>query len=154
MYYMKISKYFSLIFLIILPFIHLPVHATEGRKGEIESEAQRASVKFYTNKDDGRLWLRIKPNSDHYRELMVTLPDGKKLVLVLGDIFISPPLKNFSSRVEFNFPDHELIGKFWKDDEEQTVKIFKQRGIYTFYFAENIETEPENTWHEYVKVKY
>lgn len=149
MRHLKITRYYLVIFLVSFMFSPLSINAAGAE--EDQPEFQRASVRLYTNEGDGTLWVQIKPNSDHYRELMVYLPDGTGVTLVLDDLFVSPPLKNFSSRLEFNFPARELIGKYWDNGSGHTTDIFGQDGVYTFYFAENIETEPENTWHEYIK---
>lgn len=93
----------------------MPLSGDAINARKVKSEPQRASVNLYMNDADHTLWIRIKPNSKHYRELMVYRPDGTSVILVLDDIFISPPLKDFSSQLEFDFPAHKLIGQYWDE---------------------------------------
>lgn len=120
----------------------------------VASEVERASVTFYNNKSDGKLWVHIRNPDSEYRELIVYLPDGKPIYLVLYGLDVIPQLENFSQRIDFKVPNEDLIGMYFDDGNPIPTRVFNQEGTYTFYFAENVETEPENTLHDYIKVVY
>jgi len=118
------------------------------------SKAERASVSFYNNESDGKLWVHIRNPDSEYRELIVYLPDKKIIYLVSWGQIIIPQLENFSQKIDFKMPIEDLTGIYFDDGNPISTRVFSQKGTYSFYFAGNVETEPENTAHDYIEVIY
>lgn len=62
--------------------------------------------------------------------------------------------KDFSLRSSFTFNAEDLQGIEFKNGKEVISKVFVEKGDYLFYFADNIETEPENTFSLSYSIKY
>jgi len=120
----------------------------------VVSKAERASVTFYNNESNGKLWIHIRNPNDYYRELIVYLPDKRIIYLVSGGHVIIPQLESFNQRIDFKMPIEDLIGMYFDDGTPIPTRVFDQKGTYTFYFAGNVETEPENTSHDYIEIIY
>lgn len=63
------------------------------------------------------------------------------------------------SETEFRAADRllldtgSLVGAVWRDGKKVEELVFTLGGEYMVYMAENLETEPENTFHFMAKVK-
>lgn len=120
----------------------------------VVAKAERASVTLYDHKSDDKLWVHIRKPNVYYHELLVYLPDGEPVYLVLFGYTINSQLENFARRYDFKMPIEDLMSLHIHDGKKTMSKLFDQEGIYTFYFAGNVETEPQNTEHDYIKVTY
>jgi|GEM_PF-6542513 len=135
---------------LMLPAICLVLFAFPA----VASEADKTSVTLYDNEGDGALWVHIRKPYDDYHELIVYLPDGKSVYLVSYGQDIIPQLANFAHQFDFRMPVNDLIGIYYDKGVAVKTRVFNQKGNYSFYFAGNVETEPENTVHDYIKVTY
>ena len=90
---------------------------------------------------------------DHPRDLSVVTPNKSFFYLIetedgysaFGDTDISSPLR---------FQVNELKGRIYRDGPAVIEPVFREQGTYQFYFAENMETEPENTAHFFLELNY
>lgn len=62
--------------------------------------------------------------------------------------------KGYPSKKNIKFNINEIYGYKYVDGKKKISKVFKQNGKYEFYFAENLETESENTYHISYTVNY
>lgn len=62
-----------------------------------------------------------------------------------------PSLKG-SSVIEFRADG--LVGTIWVNGEPEVIPVFAAAGEYLFYFSDNLETEPENSFTLQVLVTY
>jgi len=138
MRHLKITRYHLVIFLVIFMFSPLSVNAAE----EAQPELQRASVRLYTNGSDGKTWVHIyKP--DIYESLIVDLPDGNGAHIFIFNPFrkfVSPPLTNFLTENEFDFPIEQLTGRIFRDARresgEKPEKYLSKRAPIDLNFPE------------------
>jgi|GEM_PF-1923176 len=75
--------------------------------------------------------------------LAVRTPDG--FHLILADHGFATVVPNYWSAHSVSLPARDLIGFDYNEDGPYIRPVFEVSGIYEFYFAENLETEPENT---------
>lgn len=75
--------------------------------------------------------------------LAVRTPDG--FHLILADRGIATVVPNYWFTHSVSLLARDLIGFDYNEDGPYVRPVFKVPGIYEFYFAENLETEPENT---------
>jgi len=54
-------------------------------------------------------------------------------------------IEDFARISSFEFVPRELLGATWNDGATSLQPVFNRPGRYLFYFASNLETEPENT---------
>jgi len=62
--------------------------------------------------------------------------------------------KNFMKNKSIEFEIPNLMGITWKKGKKIKEKVFIDSGEYIIYFANNLETEPENTFNFSEKVIY
>ncbi|TGL02175.1 hypothetical protein EHQ43_17605 [Leptospira bouyouniensis] len=74
-------------------------------------------------------------------ETAIIRPDGE---VVYTDIFFKkvgyPSIKNLKLKV------NDIYGFVYINGNETRTKVFKMKGKYKFYFADNLETETNNTY--------
>lgn len=63
-------------------------------------------------------------------------------------------IPGFSRLSRFEFVPKDLLGATWDNGSRSLRRVFDQPGRYLFYFASNLETEPENTDAIYFVVEY
>jgi hypothetical protein len=84
-----------------------------------------------------KLSITVK-SENPFRELAVFTPSGESNFLVLDD-YVSPQFKGYPRKDYFQLTPTTLKGS--------KGMVFQESGRYTFYFADNAETERENaTW--------
>jgi hypothetical protein len=81
----------------------------------------------------------------HPTGFAVRRPDGSWVDLA-GDGVVYTSLENFSALAKFVFLPEVLIGTEWIDGRPTERRVFLGAGRYIFYFANNLDTEPENTY--------
>jgi len=79
-------------------------------------------------------------------------PKGFAIETPSGDwIYIVDPsshysfFPDFANNSSFTFSEDMLQGVRFFDGKQAVAKVFDKPGEYEFYFADNLETEPENT---------
>jgi hypothetical protein len=91
--------------------------------------------------------------------LKITLPDKRPSSLAIqspqGEWFIIQdisesiqfmPQSRFNSINVMHFQLDETMGIVWRGGISSKEHVFKDDGAYLIYFADNLETEPENTF--------
>ena len=90
--------------------------------------------------------LSITLKSDNpFRELAVFTPSGESNFLVIDD-YVSPQFEGYPRKNNFTLTPATLKGS--------KGMVFRESGRYTFYFADNAETERENAKWSSVTVDY
>lgn len=91
--------------------------------------------------------LLIQLPSEKPECLSIQTPGGEWFVLQDKDAAIEiMPQAVFDATDKFSFNIRDLKGTTWRESEKVTEIIFKDSGRYRIYFADNLETEPENTY--------
>ncbi len=62
--------------------------------------------------------------------------------------------EDFARLTQLELPTAELHALRWVEGRAETTKVFTQTGEYLIYMADNLETEPENTFHFMTTVYY
>lgn len=81
----------------------------------------------------------IIPN-DPPSELSIITPNNE--MIYVEEFFRK---KGYPSKKNIKFNSSEVYGYKYIDGQQKLTKVFKQTGKYKFYFADNLETETENT---------
>lgn len=113
-----------------------------------QSDSQAGSRVFHIDKEAlDKGMLRIHLPKPHPKCLSIRSPEGEWYVLQDSSESIEVmPQVDFDSTTEMEFNIAELKGVSWKESEKVTERIFTISGNYLIYFADNLETEPENTY--------
>ena len=64
------------------------------------------------------------------------------------------PQARFDQIETMEFEVETLKGVTWRDSARVTERVFTTPGDYLVYFADNLETEPENTFSFQASVRY
>jgi hypothetical protein len=81
----------------------------------------------------------------HPNHVLAYRPDGEIVWLQTGPEYIHKQLPNFSELKTWIITS-ESKGTVWVNGKATIQPIIKGKGRYHLYIAENIETEPENTY--------
>ncbi len=110
-------------------------HTLEQKLFHIESDALKKGI------------LHIHLPVSHPKCLAIRSPEGEWYVLQNSDESIKVMSQvDFDSTTEMKFNIAELKGVTWRESEKVAERIFTISGNYLIYFADNLETEPENTY--------
>ena len=90
----------------------------------------------------------LKFPQKHPKNLSIQSPNGTWYSIHNTDneISIISPEK-YSHANELDLKTGELEGITWKNGIKMKQIVFKEHGKYLIYMADNMETEPENTFH-------
>lgn len=91
--------------------------------------------------------LRIFLPEKTPKSLAIKTPDGEWFVLQDSEESIEiMPQARFESVKIMEFQIEKLKGVTWRESKRITELVFKASGNYLVFFADNLETEPENTY--------
>ena len=101
--------------------------------------------------------ITVKIPRPHPKGWAVKTPDGRWVYLqdpsenpqTLSNLFKQ---EIFDSKVELMFRVRQLKGTVWKNGKPKVVQVFVKPGTYLLYFADNLGTEPDNTFFVQLKV--
>ena len=96
--------------------------------------------------DNDTKTVTIKMSTPHPNHALIYQPDGTVVWLQSGPEYIHPQLKDFSHVAVYEITQ-ESVGTVWNDGGAAIEKVISGSGRYHFYVADNIETEPENTYY-------
>ncbi len=100
--------------------------------------------------DDNRLsegFLHMTLPERHPANLSIQSPNGIWFVLQDSESGITLlPQKTFDASRVLEFKLNDIVGVTWTDSVKSTEMVFVESGRYLIYFADNLETEPENTY--------
>ncbi len=81
------------------------------------------------------------------KNLAIQTPNGEWFVLQEAEESIEiMPQAHFETVEVMEFQIENLKGVTWRESKRVTELIFKTPGTYLVYFADNLETEPSNTF--------
>jgi len=91
----------------------------------------------------------------HPRKLSIRTPSGGWYSIHDSDegVFILP-LKKYIKSTELKLNPLILQGITWVNGKKIKEKVFQKQGEYLVYMANNLETEPENTFHLMTIIKF
>lgn len=105
---------------------------------------------MYSSVDEAALSngiLRIFLPEEVPKKLAIQTPKGEWFILQEAEEAIEiMPQARFESVNIMEFKIDKLIGTTWRESRRVTELVFKYPGNYLVYFADNLETEPENTF--------
>ena len=91
--------------------------------------------------------------AEHPAQLAVMNPAGD-WIYVVDPYYHITYFKDFKSSTVFPFHVNELQGVAFQDGKPVRTLVFVQSGKYLVYVADNLETEPENTFSWSIEVEY
>ena len=89
--------------------------------------------------------VTVSLSKKHPKGFAIKTPSGDWIYIV-GPSFHYSFFPDFDSNSSFTFPEDTLQGIHFVDGKQAIAKVFDKVGEYEFYFADNLETEPENTF--------
>ena len=81
----------------------------------------------------------------HPKHALVYRPDGSTVWLQTSTDFVHEQISDFGNLSKWQITS-STVGTVWIDGKATTQKVIKGKGVYHLYIAENLETEPENTY--------
>ena len=92
--------------------------------------------------------LKINLPEEHPKKLSIKTPEGNWLIVHSAEenIFLVTE-QAFKSAEYLEISTKTTKGLIWKNGQPETAIVFNQPGEYMVYLADNLETEPENTFH-------
>lgn len=130
---------------LILLFIPLIYSCSSDNSSEKKTRTDKA---FYIEKSLVKKGLlRIHVPEKRPKNLAIQDPNGAWFVLQDSDDKIETmPQEEFDSINIMEFETDKLKGVTWINANKVNKLIFTSQGKYLIYFADNLETEPENTF--------
>lgn len=103
---------------------------------------------FYVNEKliaKGELLITLP--KERPENFAIQTPKGEWFVLQdSSDSIEIMPQSRFNSIKTMQFEVSTLMGAVWRDGVKSKEYVFQYSGTYLIYFANNLETEPENTF--------
>ncbi len=91
--------------------------------------------------------LQINLPKNRPKNMSIMSPSGNWFIIQSKEDSIETiPHENFSKSKAIEFSIPELKGAIWKKGKRLIKNVFVEKGEYLIYFANNLETEPENTF--------
>ena len=88
----------------------------------------------------------IEMSHPHPGEAVVRRPTGETVWLQSETEFVAEQGQNLPAATRIMLrPDS--LGTVWVDGKAEVQRVVSGAGEYKFYAAENVETEPDNTYH-------
>ena len=113
-------------------------------------EADQGALKCFPRVFSSNSEITLKLPQKHPRNLAVEDPAGN-FYYVMGDGGLVK-YNDFVSGREIKLKVNDVKGILWVDGKAEVRNVFEMPGEYTLYMADNLETEPENTFFMEVKV--
>ena len=83
--------------------------------------------------------------------IAVITPNREFYTLYDPEFYSNPLFENVSKKQKISFNISKLQGQIWIDGKPYIKPIFNTNGTYEFYFADNLETERDNThWYSLI----
>ncbi len=122
------------------------MHNTEVKTSALQAYPANVSI-------GGNIHLKFPQN--HPKNLAIRNPSGTWYSIQNNDdnIFLISNEK-YNAATELFLKTQVLEGIAWINGKRVKEKVFQDVGEYLIYMANNLETEPENTFHFMAKVKF
>lgn len=99
--------------------------------------------------------LKISLPEKHPKNLAIKTPANEWYYLQDPTIPVQTiPQKTFESVSYLELDAINLEGVTWRDGKKIKERVFKENGKYLIYFADNLETEPDNTFSMGISVNF
>ena len=93
----------------------------------------------------GKSTIIVTMKTPHPNHALVYRPDGEVVWLQTSPEYIHIQIPNFSGRKIWKISS-DSKGTVWVNGKATVQPILKGRGKYHLYIADNVETEPDNTY--------
>jgi hypothetical protein len=153
---MKAKKIFVTCFCILFFACGSKVESIGGAENEnIEDSVAKTEVSPGVIFESSVLSIQFPSGVKHPSNFAIRNPEGKAIFLVFDDAnYQYIPKDRFINETKFEFLVSEMKGVIWSEGKEMIVRVFDVEGEYELWFADNRETEPENTFFIMRKVLY
>ncbi len=81
----------------------------------------------------------------HPEHALVHRPDGITVWLQTSTDYVHKQISDFGNLSKWQITS-STVGTVWIDGKASVQKVINGKGTYHLYIAENLETEPENTY--------
>ncbi len=99
--------------------------------------------------------LKISLPEKHPKYFAIKTPNNEWYYIQDSTIPIhTVPQNEFESASNLEFDVKHLEGVTWRNGIKVNERVFKDSGKYLIYFADNLETEPENTFSMGISVSF
>lgn len=133
------TNYLVLIIVVVLSSCSLSTSQNYNPRKSLSFEIDEKAL------NDGILRISLPPLVP--KNMAIQSPTGEWFVLQDSDESIEfMPQDRFESTKFMEFQLNELKGVTWRESAKVIDKVFQSTGTYLIYFADNLETEPENTF--------
>jgi hypothetical protein len=95
--------------------------------------------------DKANKTILITMQVPHPKHALVYRPDGSTVWLQTSNEFIHEQISDFGNLSKWQIYSN-TVGTVWIDGKAMIQRVINGKGIYRLYIAENLETEPENTY--------
>ena len=118
------------------------------------NETKTSALKVYPNSISSGESIRLTFPQNHPHNMAIRNPSGiwYSIQNSSDNIFILPR-KKYEVATGLQLNTLEIEGTTWINGVKVKEKIFQKQGDYLIYMANNLETEPENTFHFMTTVK-
>lgn len=87
----------------------------------------------------------VKMEMPHPKEALIYRPGGETVWLQIEGALAHQQIEDFEYLREWSI-NSSTVGTVYKEGKPYVEPIINSKGIYHLYIANNIETEPENTY--------
>lgn len=113
-------------------------------------DSDQGALKCFPRVFSSNSEITLKLPGKHPRNLAIQDPVGN-WYYVMGDGGLVK-YSDFISGREIKLKVNDVKGILWVDGKKEVRNVFEKPGEYLLYMADNLETEPENTFFIQVKV--
>lgn len=130
--------------LVVLSMFFLACEMNKNEQITTHFTAIQANPEIFKQND----LLVLKFPQHHPENLSIKTPENVWYSIQSSDdkaILMAPEKYRQATELKINI--NELEGVAWKNGVKVKEKVFSEQGEYLIYMADNMETEPENTFH-------
>ncbi len=141
----------GMIFIILVLSI-VPISCGNKYINKKYPDSDQGALKCFPRVFSSNSEITLKLPEEHPRNLAIQDPAGN-FYYVMGDEGLVE-YNDITSRKEIKLKVNEVKGILWVDGKMEVKNVFEKPGEYTLYMANNLETEPENTFSIEAKVYF
>ena len=117
--------------------------------GCVASEGYKVNSKSF----DTTGAIEISLPKIHPKNLAIYSPNGQFFILHSKDDAVKiMPYQLFAGAEVIKIKISDTQGLTWIDGKKSLMNVFNEKGEYTIYLADDLETEPENTFFHSEKI--
>ena len=80
------------------------------------------------------------------KEFAIRGPNGRVYIMHAADTYTSNAFAGYPTGKRLMFSPKDVVGQYWRNGIPAEESVFTTAGIYRFWFADNLETEWENSF--------